>query len=356
MSRKKIEKILFAIFILLFFVLVSKSGAEEFPGPFTSAYEMTNYEGYCRIHGWGLGLQYGTEEGARKAADAMLYEMKTNPYNNSVEAMTAYAKIVLNYSGSSLQKVIWYSKLFPGNYEQVVDPRSGVAGCPRKAWDYGCVYYGVIKHINGDNLFTIHDNGAQIMVDQEDGTYIVGPYTMTLNIDKSNETLAEAKEPKVEVTKTTNGEYTVYRLNTSDITVQKDKNGNYFVYIPGLHGKPIAVDTIEQMKKIFKDAGYDDVLEEMEDQCKSDAEDTVHKMMYETHDLPNENDIRERVANGTTELREEELRQGLSLLYQQYNSYAENVQREIDDMGHGLWFPGDTDRRNRLESELMRLL
>ena len=189
MKTKRAVKILFALLIMLFFVLVSKSinsvDAATFGPAFSHAYTMSgDWTAYCREEGKALGGNIGGNP-----INALEYNQDSGMQH--IEPATGYA-LYCGASGDSLQRVIWYSKIWTGGGNAVVDADSGDAGIdpdPRfKA--YGDVYYGIIapyKKINSSNknLFTITDDikdeNVKVMVNQQKKKYIVGPFKLKLN-------------------------------------------------------------------------------------------------------------------------------------------------------------------------------
>lgn len=190
MKNKRAVKILFAMLAMLFFVLVSKSfnsvdAAEtaSFGPPFAHSYIMSgDWVAYCREHGKALGGNVG---GLRIN---QLQYTKTSG-NQHIEPATGYA-LYCGATGESLQHVIWYSKLWTGGENAVVDADSRVAGIDQRFKQYGDVYYGIIKqfkNLNGTNknLFSItsdtKEENIKVMVNQQNKKYIVGPYKIELN-------------------------------------------------------------------------------------------------------------------------------------------------------------------------------
>ena len=190
MKNKRAVKILFAMLAMLFFVLVSKSfnsvdAAEtaSFGPPFAHSYIMSgDWVAYCREHGKALGGNVG---GLRIN---QLQYTKTSG-NQHIEPATGYA-LYCGATGESLQHVIWYSKLWTGGENAVVDADSRVAGIDQRFKEYGDVYYGIIKqfkNLNGTNknLFSItsdtKEENIKVMVNQQNKKYIVGPYKIELN-------------------------------------------------------------------------------------------------------------------------------------------------------------------------------
>ena len=190
MKNKKAVKILFALLIMLFFVLISKSfssvDAATFGPDFAHSYSMSGggWTAYCREEGKALGGNIGGNP-----INALEYNQDSGMQH--IEPATGYA-LYCGASGDSLQRVIWYSKIWTGGGNAVVDADSGDAGIdpdPRfKA--YGDVYYGIIapyKKINSSNknLFTITDDikdeNVKVMVNQQKKKYIVGPFKLKLN-------------------------------------------------------------------------------------------------------------------------------------------------------------------------------
>ena len=114
-----------------------------------------------------------------------------------LEPATAYA-YYCGARGESLQNVIWYSKLWTGGTNSVVDASSGVAGISQRYKAYGDVYYGIIKpfqNINSTNksLFSItsdtKEENVKVMVNQQNKKYIVGPYKIELKPNIPNVTV-----------------------------------------------------------------------------------------------------------------------------------------------------------------------
>lgn len=191
MKNKRAVKILFAMLAMLFFVLVSKSfnsvdAAEtaSFGPPFAHSYIMSgDWVAYCREHGKALGGKVGRNLGINQ-----LQYTKTSG-NQHIEPATGYA-LYCGATGESLQHVIWYSKLWTGGENAVVDADSRVAGIDQRFKEYGDVYYGIIKqfkNLNGTNknLFSItsdtKEENIKVMVNQQNKKYIVGPYKIELN-------------------------------------------------------------------------------------------------------------------------------------------------------------------------------
>lgn len=187
MKNKKAVKILFALLIMLFFVLISKYfssvDAATFGPDFSESYLMSgNWTAYCREHGKALGGNIGGNP-----INALEFNQDSGMQH--IEPATGYA-LYCGASGDSLQRVIWYSKVWTGGGNAVVDADSGVAGIDPRFKAYGDVYYGIIapyKKINSSNknLFTITDDikdeNVKVMVNQQKKKYIVGPFKLKLN-------------------------------------------------------------------------------------------------------------------------------------------------------------------------------
>ena len=189
MKNKRAVKILFALLIILFFALVSKSinfveaETATFGQDFSHAYTMSgSWVAYCREHGKALGGDIGgltiNELHFEKVSDTQ-----------KIEPATGYA-LYCGESGQTLQDVMWYSKIWTEGSNSVVDADTAVAGIQQRYKAYGDVYYGIIKPFNEisdpkKSLFTItsdtKDENVKIMVNQQNKKYIVGPYKIQLN-------------------------------------------------------------------------------------------------------------------------------------------------------------------------------
>ena len=188
--NKTIIRILLLVVIMLFFVLINKSFGETvtFYGPFNAAYNMSGqWTAYCREHGKALG---GTIGGLK--IEQLQYTRTSN--STKIEPATGYA-LTCGESGATLQHVIWYSKLWTGGTNAVVEGSSKTAGIQQRYKAYGDVYYGIIKPYEDMkdkasnkeevNLFTVTtdvtDKSIKLMVNQQAKKYIVGPYKIKLN-------------------------------------------------------------------------------------------------------------------------------------------------------------------------------
>lgn len=192
--NKAIIRILLFVVIMLFFVLTNKSlGASENFGPeYTVAYNMSgSWTAYCRFHGKALGGVIGG-----LSFNHVTYQ-STGEYvdpKSAAEPATAYA-LYCGAKDEELQKVIWYSKIWTGGSNSVVDAGSRTEIPSKRYLDYGNVYYYLIKPYDKmvkdaganaiTNLFTVTDDvtkdSVKLMVNQSTGKYIVGPYKLQLN-------------------------------------------------------------------------------------------------------------------------------------------------------------------------------
>ena len=228
MKTKRAVKILFALLIMLFFVLVSKSinsvNAATFGPAFSHAYTMSgDWTAYCREHGKALGGDIG-------GIPITNLEYSQTSGKQQVEPATGYA-LYCGASGETLQHVIWYSKLWTGGGNSVVDGDSAVAGIDQRYKAYGDVYYGIIKPYKSisnqnKNLFTItgdtKDESVKVFINQKDKKYIVGPYKMKLNPSVNHSVSKESiKNPINDEKKALAG-----NLEKNDKDTKKDTNKN----------------------------------------------------------------------------------------------------------------------------------
>lgn len=226
MKNKRAVKILFAMFVILFFVLVSKSlnsvDAANFSAPYAHAYDMSGeWTAYCREHGKALGGDIGGLK-----FDHLEYNKDSS--SQQIEPATGYA-YYCGESKANLQNIIWYSKIWTGGSNSVVDADSRLGGTNgiQKYINYGNVYYGIIKPFKdagGTNLFSITsdttEDKVKVMVNQQDGKYIVGPYKIKLNIG-DNEKIKDVKVSKNDINKGINDAKEVLRNDPLSQKVNK---------------------------------------------------------------------------------------------------------------------------------------
>ena len=197
MKNKKIFKILFSLLMILLFVLISKSsnsvqamdatpfnGNEaEFKASFDEAYNMDGpWTALCRQHGKALGGKIDKTD-----MFSMVYTRETGPLH--IEPATGYA-IYCGASYSEIQNVSWYSRIWTGGTNNVVEGTSKMYNVvvPARYNEYGEVYYNIIKPAKDNNiynnLFNLTDtseSNVRLFVNQQNGKYIVGPYKISLN-------------------------------------------------------------------------------------------------------------------------------------------------------------------------------
>ncbi len=111
----------------------------------------------------------------------------TETYLGNPEPSVAYAVWMGGGDLVAIQNAVWASEQW-GNSSNVVEQ-----GCPThdtsnssntveaRSYQYGTVYYKIFSQLGNNPLFTINHTDLKMMVDQNNKTYTVGPYTLTVN-------------------------------------------------------------------------------------------------------------------------------------------------------------------------------
>lgn len=103
------------------------------------------------------------------------------------EQSTAYAYWIGAGNGAAIQDVVWASIQWgnPSNVLEIGSIPGSTAGSSEtiraRSYQYGTVYYKLFSQLGNKPLFTVNHTDLKMMVDQNNKTYTVGPYTLTVN-------------------------------------------------------------------------------------------------------------------------------------------------------------------------------
>ncbi len=166
---------------------------------------------FCAEHGKYTGIRLLLEGISDETeSDLILTTDELKPGDLNAEPSTAYAchmiqKDGLNYDKvkDSIQHIIWMSRQW--NNDSTVleadsreyDPEKGDSRTSKnvdsnledRAKQYGDVYYNIYKKIQNNEMFktTTTEKDLKILVDEDKGTYTVGPYKLEINANDVDE-------------------------------------------------------------------------------------------------------------------------------------------------------------------------
>ena len=221
---------------------------------------------------WGDGI-YGTEanknlwrngEQNTKTKEIVYQEDSLGAY--PLEPSVGYAYYMAKSYGlnnADMQSVIYMSDRW-GNATNMKDNKSqktiGTGSLYERASQYGTTYYGVLKDAikNKKNALRLKDteatkNNLKVLVDQQSGTYTVGPYKLELNVTSNKYTKKGAEYLYNELNRTGNQGYTSENAfaRTNEITGMNAKVGTNPIFVDE-NGKQITFpDFIPGQEKNF---------------------------------------------------------------------------------------------------------
>ena len=207
---KILARIIFVTFIMgIIFTLMNNQVSALTISNISHTYS-NSVDLFCMDHTKGLGF-ISYDKNGRKTTQLVYTD---EDMSGVIEPSTGYAfyraKVENDYDAEALQTVVWSSKQWGNSSNVLINgneyEKNGYAikeqkyvnnATVQRSYQYGTVYYGIIQNIASDGeIFktTTNKDDLKVLVDQDEGTYTVGPYKVELNLSKTNEYTNEAKK------------------------------------------------------------------------------------------------------------------------------------------------------------------
>ena len=179
---RKIYKKLIILFISIIALLVFQGTVSARTFPYESqAYEIED-DLFCMDQSKAL-LFIGNGE----SEDYMDFSESSisDPEPSSVYA--AWVSEISANDPEGVQNAVWASMQWnnPSTVLESTSPPFSTAGMSdeveARSYQYGTVYYKIFSQLGSNPLFTITYNDLKMMVDQNNKTYTIGPYKLTVN-------------------------------------------------------------------------------------------------------------------------------------------------------------------------------